>query len=307
MGFAALLKLGRLIDEECRLGGRFQPVRFPLRAGPAIKLVQFTREHENIGPVHGLGSALTFKQAQLIAYFEYLDRLAFYRAAGAVRTTNGVAAHVFKALARRSARRELIERDAVMAHWLTATPFTRLPIPREYGTIVVELSAFGLELAFAETALGVKPVRVCFLLKPGGGFVLGSSTGGSLHTSLYKAFVEAVISYFYGSYGEKESTLRERLARDGFTTLQAHRTYWLYERTPPDWLFEAAPPNNLRRGFSPRYSERILARTPFPVVQVSSVDLLDLHVGLPTNEDVARLSRRLVEQTQMSSEPHPIF
>jgi hypothetical protein len=312
VAFLSLFRLGSILRDELESGARFEQLRAPYSALKDIHFIQFSKDLPDHGRTYGLATHRSFKMAQIIAYFEYLDRKAYLdrRRDILLSSTNGVAAHAFRLLATNAAKDELFERDAFLVHWHTQQPFAREEIPLEFKSLQAELGANNLTLEVGRSTLGLKSTFVCLLKdETMGGFVTGSSIRPVKKDALFKAIIEAVISYSFGSYGKTIGRLRAEFRQNGFTNLESHRTYWLYERPMPPWLRTSDDPKHLQiRHLRPKFKIQLLTKDPFPVVSADSSDLLSLGLGPPSDDDFALLTTRLKDQYVLPpGEPHPLF
>jgi hypothetical protein len=120
--------------------------------------------------------------------------------------SNGVAVHHDLSLAIENARKELIERDAILCHHLTGKPYFIDQKPRRFAELKSLLFDLGLDLAFAEAISAVEGIRVV-LCRISGREKFGSFWGFGSETELDKAFEHAffesmvnVSSFLYGRY-----------------------------------------------------------------------------------------------------------
>lgn len=312
MGLLSLLRLSEIIASEIRTGGVFEKLRPPLRTLEGLHFMHYRKQIDGIGPVYGLAVHKSAKTAQIVAFFESLDRRAFLangRANGLI-STNGVAAHAFRTLAVRAAINELHERDAFLAHWYTETPFEDLNVPDDIVPIQRELESKGLELRLLKSSLGFQPTYVCLLIdQNSGGFVTGTSSGKNRHSATTKAILEAIINRFFGNYRKTTELLLSELDTNGIKNIEAHRTLWLYKRSIPTWLSTKQNQKQLKtRDVQLTYKVIDLLKNPFPVVGVTSDAHLPLHLGHPTQLDYDCLTKRIGSNYEFPpGQPHPLF
>lgn len=309
-------QVSRAIQAELDNGGVFERLNSPLVALRDLHFIQFRAPVEGVGEAHGLAVSQSLKKAQIVSYFEFLDRKAFHlNSEGmALTSTNGVAAHKFKLLAVQAAKNELYERDAILAHWYTQTPMRPTSLPPRFFGIVEELNELGLSLLAFKTSLGVVETDLVLLVnKVTGGFVTGSCAGRKHPFGIEKAILEAVINFFFGSYGKITQELLTSFDENGLTTLESHRTFWLYKSQVPDWISKEQRPElrtNLLKPSAQQlaFETRVLSVDPFPVVAVTSSSLLPFKVGLPDESDFAILTDRLQNGYAFHyDQPHPIY
>ncbi|MGE4131038.1 MAG: YcaO-like family protein [Bdellovibrionales bacterium] len=305
-------KIQREVTQDLGTGGRFARLPNPLKSLP-LHLIQFEKSHEGLGPVFGLGVAPTLKKAQIVAYFEYIERLAYLQLGAEVGLTssNGIAAHKFRFLAKRSGAFELFERDAFLAHWYSQSPFRHwenAEIPPVLKLVIRELKVRGQRTILATTSLGFQPTVVCFLINEAtGGFCIGTSAGKGKTGDAFKALIEAVINLEFGDYGIPRADLIAEARGQTFESLNSHRAYWLYVDQLPKWVNISASHRPLER-HPPRINFLLLKTHPFPVVAAQSESLLQLEAGPPSNGSIDKLTARLSSRyTSQSPLPHPMF
>jgi hypothetical protein len=260
----------------------------------------------------GLGVDKNPKLALLKAVSEYFERKAVLTFGHnfKFKSTNGVASHKYSLLAKHAAYFELAERDAFLAHWYSRRPFKKIEVPSKNQSDFQKLiEGKNVKLLFYETTLGFEKATVCFIVdKSSGGFAIGLSAGrGSL--DLEKSFQEAIINFELGGYGFSKEDLLKDYDENGLTSLQAHRTYWLYKSILPSWILTGSLDKKLETNFKLQETKYIkLADVPFKVFGAKNEDLLDLPIGVPSENDLTKLTRRIDLNIKNSGEwlIHPI-
>jgi hypothetical protein len=196
-----------------------------------------------------------------------------------IHSTNGVACHRLRFLAKEAARLELLERDAFLRHWLTRTPLRVATIPpgRDFLCFSQSFDARGHDLVLCETSLGYLPTSIAVVVnRETGGFLLGSSAASGEKIRHAKAIGEA-FSILFG--------------RDDWAVnwqkpdFKDHSNYWYRERVVPSWLL--GPSNRLIRkpNKKPQINYVDLRNDRLSVVAARSPDVLDIWVG-PTPDEV---------------------
>lgn len=236
--------------------------------------------------------------------------------------SNGVAAHFDKSQAELNAKKELIERDAILCHHLTGKPFFLNEYPKRLDALKERLREFGFELKFAEAISPVEDYRVtvCQIL---GGQKFGSIWGFGCDTDFNKAFDHAlfeaminVSAYIHGNYTREVISIEEfdklSLARG----LDHQRLHFSKFVSPLDFV-------SVPLVFSPvmgineiQTSELDGRGTPFAsvplyVVQAHSDQLQGIFYGSSSFEKInsERLQHFLgrgLTQKEISGIPHPI-
>lgn len=126
--------------------------------------------------------------------------------------SNGVAAHFDKGSAVLNAKKELIERDAILCHHLTGKPFFINEKPVRFDSLKFALFGFGMDLTFGEAISSVDGFHVV-VCRISGRDRFGTFWGFGCDTDLNKAFDHAsfecminVSAYIYGKYGASPSS-----------------------------------------------------------------------------------------------------
>lgn len=232
----------KTLESEIRNGGEFRRVKLPLKNMNSY-IAQFASYVDGIPTeVTGLGVDLNESVAYEKAFVEFFERKTFFTKAVPLgfETTNGIAGHKFKSLARNNAMNELFERDSFLRHWYQEVPFNIEPTPSDnyINDVVNELEDQGHQTHFLSTYLGHKKTIVSIIQeRESGGFVVGLASGQK--SEFKKALDEAVINLFYGN-GEMSRAQRiEKIKKDGIVGLRDHRGYWLYMNHLPDWVLSS--------------------------------------------------------------------
>lgn len=158
-------------------------------------------------------------------------------------TSNGWAAHPAKEQARVNAILELVERDAVLAHWYSKTPFIELPkeeFPLDIRAwVLTELSRSEFpNLRILLSTQGLGPSVSCFLTNAEGFGVCGHSTKESLSGAIASAIGEACRAAHAALRKEHwRDTLLLKNSQPGVVSPNAHVLYYAYHEPFQDWMF----------------------------------------------------------------------
>lgn len=159
-------------------------------------------------------------------------------------TSNGWAAHQTFANTRLNAICERIERDAVLAHWYSTTPFLQMSkgdLPDQLRSWVsAELAQSELPLlTILLSTIGIGPSITCLLTNESGYGVSGHACKANLLESIESAISEACRaahhvlrrSFWKDSLLLKHGDVTQRV-RPG-----AHAVYYAYHEPFPRWMF----------------------------------------------------------------------
>lgn len=158
-------------------------------------------------------------------------------------TSNGWAAHENENSCRKSASLELIERDAVLAQWYSATPFIQLDIttlPDSFQNwIKKELSSSEFPNLFVMLSTeGYGPSISTFFINNDGKGVCGHSTKLSILESLESSISEtcraAHLSIRKSFWDDSISLLENKIVKVDPGT---HAVYYSYHDRFPQWIF----------------------------------------------------------------------
>jgi|GEM_PF-5928648 len=307
--------MGAFIKAQIQQGAEFKKFVFPLETLNWLHTIQFSFSISNEN-CYGLGSDPNIKNAYIKSVVEYYERKAFFEVGrlNGFNSTNGIAGHRFKLLARQAALSELYERDSFLCHWYSQTPFLTVESSnKKILKTVDEMKSNKIRTLFFKTFLGVQETHLCFLVDiQTGGFALGLSSGKSYTENITKAFSEAAINYFLGHQGKSKDELLKDLENEGLCNLKNHRTYWLHFKPLPEWV-HSQPNLTLHENNKFDYAENIHLQMnygPIKVIGVKVSEIFTLSLGKPTAQDHLKLSRRIkfdkLAPSIEAMEPHPI-
>lgn len=191
------------------------------------------------------GEAQDEATAQAKAISEFVERatlVTFGKLLGA-RTSNGWSAHPNAEAARSSAICELVERDAVLAHWYLKRPFREInrdELPESIQSWCKN------ELATAEfpilrvlvSDIGLGPSVSCFLLNERGYGVCSHATRFDLDDAIESAISEACRGAHKAirkAHWGESLKLKENVA--GRVSPSSHNLFYAYHEPFPAWVF----------------------------------------------------------------------
>ncbi len=194
------------------------------------------------------GEAFDVATATAKAISELIERSVLLKQAASNplinKTSNGWAAHFEEKQAKLNAVLEIIERDAVLAQWYSATPFLEIENTNLPSSI---LNWVNTELSKSEfpvlkvliSTKGIGPSVTCALMKPNGFGVCGHSSKADLLPAIENAIGEACraahMTLRNAHYADTEI-----LKTNQFGTKinpGAHAVYYAYQEPLPDWMF----------------------------------------------------------------------
>ena len=197
--------------------------------------------------VWACGEAFDPESAMTKAVAELLERAALFtwktQTNNPTVSSNGWAAHSSMEAARHAASLELIERDAALAQWYTATPFLEIPLEelpttvRQWHETELSRSEFP-NLRILVSTMGLGPSVTCLFTNDEGFGVSSHSTRLTLQESIESAIGEGCRA---AHMALRKSFWRETLAlRDSDMTVVgpgAHSVYYAYHEPFPTWMF----------------------------------------------------------------------
>lgn len=178
------------------------------------------------------------------AQSELVERAVFYKVARDCTTTNGWAAHPNAECAKRNAIYELAERDAVLAHWYSTTPFEMLA-PNDFPETIRDWISRELSksefphLKILLSTLGLGPSASAVLVNEQGFGVVGHCAKQDLNSSIEGAIAEACrAAHLYvrrSCWVDTVALLRNDFFRR--VSPSAHALYYAYREPYPTWMF----------------------------------------------------------------------
>jgi hypothetical protein len=160
--------------------------------------------------------------------------------------SNGWAAHISKERALESAVEELVERDAILVHWLGKLPMTEIA-PATWPTWLTRWTQEELRLATTFNRLrvlvsskGYKPTITTVLLNDTGHAVLSHATAASIEQALPKALAETCRIAQIAMEGinvESSATLAADADSSASPGPEDHAMYYAYHEPLPLWIF----------------------------------------------------------------------
>lgn len=237
--------------------------------------------------IFGYGESMRENDAYEKAICELIEREALFDHGEKLNllSTNGLACHRWRFLAKAYAKAELYERDAFLRHWLTKKPllntdFAGDPLVKKFENSIVEA---GHKLFLSETYLGYLTVSIATIVNPStGGFLIGSSGSSSPKFRQRKAVGEAYLSLFNRRKGGS--------VKWEIPSFENHANYWYFHKSIPDWFL-----GNSRQNFFPKINRNpsvtyhCLTNLKPIVIAARSNDLFDLWLGHPGVEILDRV------------------
>ena len=157
-------------------------------------ITRTTTSEGRIGTGYGEGEDMLLAFQKSIA--ESIERAVFFSCASHYsETSSGWAVHLSQKAAQRSALNELLERDAVLCHWLTSTPFYEIeessfPSWSKAWT-ETELKKLNGKMRLLFAHAGHVPVILCVLRTDDGKTFVAQGASKSLESAIYHAMGEA--------------------------------------------------------------------------------------------------------------------
>jgi hypothetical protein len=179
------------------------------------------------------------------AFSELIERSALikYGSLCGAKTSNGWAAHPQQVQVRMNAILEIVERDAVLAHWYSRTPFIEIP----YEEFPLDVQAWvQCELSQSEfpilrllfSTMGIGPSVTCILMNKFGFGVSAHATKETISGSISSAIAEACrAAHASIRRSHWKDTMRLNLGEPGAVDPSAHALYYAYHEKFPEWMF----------------------------------------------------------------------
>ncbi len=307
--------MSSFIADQISQGAEFKKASLPLSTIDWLNIIHFSNE-SSAKNYYGLGADINEKQAYIKAVVEYYERKFFFDRGVHLgfNSTNGIAGHRFKVLARNAAISELFERDSLLCHWYSKTPFIEVKVEDDkVKKTMQEIRSEKILTLFYKTYLGIQDTYLCFLVNTEtGGFALGLSSGKTSKENISKAFSEAIINLFLGHQGKSREELIQDFECEGLTSLKNHRTYWLHIKPLPDWVLKPTKHDLFKISQNSHNNMKEFHYTygPINIVGIKISEIFTLNLGRPTIADYELLSRRLkldnISNPAEAIEPHPI-
>lgn len=160
--------------------------------------------------------------------------------------SNGWAAHIDRARATESAIDELVERDAVLVHWLRKIPMNEISSDTwptwltQWTKSELRLSPRFNQLRVLVSSHGYKPTVTTVLMDGQGYAVLSHATASTIDQALVKALAEtcriAQIA-MEGAHVESSKALTSTESSVGAISPEDHAMFYAFHELLPSWLF----------------------------------------------------------------------
>jgi hypothetical protein len=236
--------------------------------------------------------------------------------------SNGVAAHYDRSKAIDNARKELIERDAILCHHLTRTPFLQSSSIAKFDYFKKCLSIQGMELSLGEAISSVEGYRiaVCCI---SGNESFGTFWGYGCDTDVEKAFEHAILesminvsAYLYGCYKKEEITYDDFVKILNPRGIDHQRFYFSKKKSNFEVVSDLITPEskvNINELVVTELtvSDTIFFSSPMYVVQAKAPLLQGIFYGTPGQRDInikrlRRFTGKEITFQELSIVPHPI-
>lgn len=202
---------------------------------------------------YGYGEAeyeLIALQKAIAEGFERAVFRALQRSEHKALTTNGWAAHLDPVRARHAALEEVLERDAVLVHWLTRRPMNEVELSDapawllRWVTSELPRSETFRQLRVLVSSAGFLPsVTTILLTEDGERAVMSHATSNSLESATYKALIETCrLAQVAGERTHFESSFQLGSATtDGYRPRpEDHALLYAHHETFPSWIYGEA-------------------------------------------------------------------
>lgn len=285
----------------------------------------------NNKPLLVTGEADSVELAVTKAVAEFIERctlIEYGKVHTEVKTSNGWAAHTNENSAQENAIRELVERDAVLRHWYTRTPFNFIS-PETLPSDILSWSLMELSrsefphLRILISEMGFGPSATAVLFNSDGYGVTGHCSNERMTDAIEGAIEEAcrmAQHYLLKSYLTDVDQMK--LGQKSRVDSGAHGVYYAHSEPFPLWMFgENINFQTAEKVWSQKNIELLqqknqfrlstVATLPLFVVRAESDSVIELTWGIESNEAlIARLtgkvSANLFLEKQLNLEPHII-
>lgn len=252
------------------------------------------------------GEGSTKEQAVTKAVAELVERSALIEFADVnpdVKTSNGWAAHFDLDIAKINAIRELVERDSILKHWYSKTPFEvvetdSLPLTVKMW-IATELATSEFpQLEILISSIGLGPTVTAILKNKLGFGVVGHCSRESIEASIDGAIEEAcrmAHHFLMRSYLEDCKAMNLQISKK--VNPGSHGVFYAHQEAFPSWLlgrnvdFNFAKDHWIKRNENlnknlGKFQTKVVCREPLFVVQATSEVTIDLNWGFESSESL---------------------
>ena len=252
------------------------------------------------------GEGHTKEQAVTKAVAELIERSAlieFADANPAVKTSNGWAAHSDLDIAKLNAIRELVERDSILKHWYSGTPFEVVntdSLPQTVKSwVATELALSELpQLEILISSIGFGPTATAILKNNLGFGVVGHCSRENIEESIDGAIEEAcrmAHHFLMRSYLGDCEAMSMKISKK--VNPGAHGVFYAHQESIPSWLFGSTVDfsaakvgwikknSDLEMNFE-KFHTKVIRQDPLFVVQATSEFAIDLNWGLESSNSL---------------------
>lgn len=228
------------VYDSIRLEAGRRPTAFRF-AKHILNITAKLNQHEFI--VCGEADDLELAKAKVFSELMERSALIVYGANYQAINSNGWAAHPDGTQARLNAIYEVVERDAVLAQWYSATPFLELeqsqwPLEIQHWT-KSELAASEFpQMRILFSALGLGPAITVLFINENGFGVSAHATKETLTESIKSAITEACRPAHASIRREHwKDSLKLKIGQGDPVAADAHAVYYAYHEPFPKWIF----------------------------------------------------------------------
>ncbi|OYZ24306.1 MAG: hypothetical protein B7Y39_01235 [Bdellovibrio sp. 28-41-41] len=245
-----------------------------------------------------------------------------------IKTSNGWAAHTEFKKSQENAIRELVERDAVLRHWYSRTPFVVLnseSLPPSIQTFILdELSKSEFpQLKILISQIGYGPSVTAVLMNSDGYGVTGNCSKESMFDAIAGAIEEACrLAQHYLLKSHLSDTKKMNSGMKFKVDTGAHGVFYAHQKPFPEWMFGECvgldganqlwfKKNSDLHKVKDQFKVFEVARDPLFVCRAENEQIIELSWGIEDRESLlARLLGKMplisILEKELNLEPHII-
>jgi hypothetical protein len=211
-------------------------------------------------------------------------------------STNGWAAHISRRHAFSSALEELLERDAVLVHWLAKSPFDEIREEtwpawlKAWTTSELSLAKRFNRLRILKSRLGHMPTITTILMDANGFGVVSHSAGKKMESALCRALAETCRIAQIALQSTNDIAAAGATTEISLIGPEDHAMFYAHKQQLPDWIFgdksdwrtSANEWSNARAEFNPKSVEPVfheVTSSPLVIGYVTSPLVQNLYFG----------------------------
>jgi hypothetical protein len=241
-------------------------------------------------------------------------------------STNGWAAHVSRGHAFSSALEELLERDAVLVHWLAKSPFDEIREEtwptwlKAWTTSELSLAKRFNRLRILKSHLGHMPTITTILLDANGFGVVSHSAGKQIEEALKRALAETCRIAQIALQSSSDIAAENMTIDTPLVEPEDHAMFYAHRQQLPDWIFgkksdwkvSAHEWSKARAGFNPKSIEPVfheVATSPLSIGYATSPLVQNLYFGTSADaQQKSLLNLKRLQQVRFGNlNPMPHF